>query len=187
MVDHRVLPSSGAAEMDGGAATGRSRSGAEDRWAVWRRIGGWRVHPMGRARRDGEPDEFTWRWIRGAWVLRDKAVAQLLGEQTRVLNQWVSRNPHWFPEDLAFWLEPAELGLYFTDVEFRFSGPYVRPPRVFTSAGLLQLRLRRRPEDALPLVRSLAALLPLAESAARLTDLRFAAPPGSCFTPSRNR
>lgn len=187
MVNHRVFPSSEESEKDVGSASEQSRNCAEERWAVWRRVGKWRVQAMGRARRQGEPAALTWRWIRGAWVLRDKAVASLLGEPTRVLNQWVTRNPRWFPEDFAFWLDPSELGLYFTDVEFRFSGPYVRPPRVFTAAGILQLRLRRRPEDALPLLRGLAELLPLAESAARLADLRFAAPPGSCFLPSRNR
>lgn len=174
MSDHKVLPNADGLETV-----------AEDveRLTVWQRVGPWRVHAMGRARRDGEGPEFTWRWIRGLWVLRDRAVAQLLQMPTRTLNQWVSRNPAWFPDDFAFWLEPSELFLYFTDQEYRYTQK-ARPPRVFSSAGMLQARLRRRPQEALPLLRALESLLPLAESAAWLTDPRLAPPPGTFFRPT---
>lgn len=174
MSDHKVLPNAEQLAEEA-EPTGRLH--------VWQRVGPWRVHAMGRARREGEGSEFTWRWIRGLWVLRDKAAAQLLGMPTRTLNQWVSRNPAWFPEDFAFWLEPAELFRYFTDEEYRFT-PKQRPPRVFSSAGLLQARLRRRPHEAVPLLRALESLLPLAEAAAWLTDPRLAPPPGTFFRPT---
>lgn len=133
---------------------------------------------MGLARRTVDGERLEWRRIRRRWVLRDAQAARLLGMETRALNQWIQRRADLFPEPFSFQLEPEEWLRSFADADAQNLRP--RPPRVLTSAGLLQARLLREGASQISLVRWLATALPLLEAVGPVPEPWIVPPPPPC-------
>jgi len=118
----------------------------------------WVSHRMGRAAENWKGQELQWRRIRGIWVLRDRDVAMIFAQETRLLNRRVVRASTRFPEDFCFRLHNREFEQYFADINHpeRWS---TRPPMVYSLAGMLQFRSWLAGEAQLDFLRWQARLL----------------------------
>ena len=81
--------------------------------------------------------------FRGKKVLLDADVAAFFTIPLRTLNQFVKRNSEYFPENLMFGLNDAEMALFsrshFVIIKKPSGKAFRYPPAVFTEKGIMML------------------------------------------------
>jgi ORF6N domain-containing protein len=104
------------------------------------------------------------RILRGQKVLLDFDLAALYGVETRRLNEQVRRNPHRFPAEFMFQLDPAEMAALMSQIAISNGGRGGRRKAAlaFTEHGALMaatvLNSRRAVEVSLYVVRAFVRL-----------------------------